>query len=182
MRKPQKIFLRICTALTVWAVLIVSTGTQGCFNPFAPKLEELMSGSDMVVTNQQSPEEVLQNFAVAYAFKDSLLYSDIIDTAFVFVYFDPESGTSGRYVSWGREVDLKTTGSLFRYFHAVDLVWSSTLFELVGDSAGTVGRGFSLTLVGEKEYYEISGRSVFSFRKCADGRWRIVQWKDESDL
>jgi len=156
---------------------------SGCFNPFAPRLENFTSGNgNLVVTGQKSPEEVLQNFAVSYAFKDSLLYSDIIDTAFVFVYFDPNSGTSGRYVSWGREVDLKTTGRLFRYFQVIDLVWNSTLYELVGDSTGTLGKGFSLTLVGKDENYKISGRAVFTFRKCADDRWRIVQWKDESDL
>ncbi|MCD6116339.1 hypothetical protein J7K93_04945 [bacterium] len=154
-----------------------------CFNPFAPRLKIFSSDTGgLVVTGQKSPEEVLQNFAVSYTFKDSLLYSDIIDTAFVFVYFDPNSGTSGRYVSWGREIDLKTTGHLFRYFQVIDLVWSSTLYELVGDSTGTLGKGFSLTLMGKNENYKISGRAVFTFRKCNDEKWRIVQWKDESDL
>ena len=163
------------------AVFLISLCS--CFNPFAPRLESFSEGyGNLVVTEQKTPEEVLQNFTLSYTIKDSLLYSNVIDTAFVFVYFDPDKGSSGGYVSWGRDIDLKTTGSLFRYFQVIDIVWSSTLFELIGDSTGTLGKGFSLTLIGEKESYKITGRAVFSFRKCRDAKWRIVQWKDESDL
>ena len=64
----------------------------------------------MIVTNQESPEEVPQNFKTAYTFQDSLLYSGLLDTAFIFVYYDVDDLSSGRFVSWGREEDL--TGKL----------------------------------------------------------------------
>lgn len=154
----------------------------GCINPFAPKLTRSLETADFIVTEQGSPEEVLQNFKVAYTFRDSLLYSDLLDTAFLFVYFDPNEGTSGRFVSWGREVDLLTTGRLFRHFQVVDLIWNATLYEWGGEETGELSKDFNLTLVGENSDFKLSGRAVFSFRKCKDEKWRITRWKDESDI
>ena len=92
-----------------------------CLNPFAPKLHE-GEESELIITDQKTPEEVLQNFQYAYTFKDSLLYSDLLDSSFVFVFFDPNQGTSGMFVSWGRDVDLQTTGRLFRNFDVIDFI------------------------------------------------------------
>ena len=151
-----------------------------CLNPFAPKLDRSIGSSD-IVTEQTTPAEVMQNFKIAYTFRDSLLYSDLLDTAFVFVYFDPDAGTSGNYVSWGRDVDLSTTGKLFRHFTIIDLVWNTTLYEFDEGDRGELSKSFDLTLTGTDVDYHLSGRAVFSFRKCADSRWRITRWKDETD-
>ena len=155
---------------------------QGCLNPFAPKLTDTLDTSDFIITDQKSPEDVLQNFKVAYTFRDSLLYSDLLDTGFVFVFFDPNEGTSGRFVSWGRETDLITTGSLFRHFHVIDLVWNTTIFGWQSGDKGEMSKSFSLTLVSNESDYTLTGKAVFSFQKCRDDRWRITRWKDESDV
>ena len=155
---------------------------SGCFNPYAPELTDMLETSDLIVTSQKSPEEVLQNFKVAYTFRDSLLYSDVIDTSFLFVYFNPNEGSSGRFVSWGREEDLTTTGRHLRHFQVIDLVWNATLYEIQAEDTGELSKGFNLTLVGDDIDYQVSGRAVFSFRKCQDEKWRITRWKDESDL
>jgi len=157
-------------------------GSFTCFNPFAPKLVKNLEPSNWVITEQQSPEEVLQNFKVAYTFRDSLLYADLLDTGFVFVYFNPDEGTSGRFDSWNRETDLRTTGRLFRHFQMIDLVWKSTLYERQEETTGELSKGFDLTLMGEGGDYKISGKAIFSFQKCKDQKWRITRWKDESDL
>jgi len=154
----------------------------GCRNPFAPKLTESLESGDLIVTGQESPEEVLQNFKVAYTFQDSLLYSDLLDTAFVFVYFDPNEGTSGRFVSWGRETDLVTTGRMFRHFQVIDLVWNTTYSNWENEEEGEIRKGFDLSLIGTQSDYRLSGKAVFTFRKCMDEKWRITRWKDESDL
>jgi hypothetical protein len=152
-----------------------------CWNPFAPRLTQSLESSDMVVTEQKSPEDVLQNFKVAYTFRDSLLYSDLLDTAFLFVYFNPDEGTSGRFDSWGREIDLQTTGRMFRHFQVIELVWKTTLYEQDEETFRKMSRGFDLTLLADDFNVKLSGKAVFSFRKCADNKWRIVQWKDDSD-
>jgi hypothetical protein len=151
-----------------------------CWNPFAPKLSQFLESSDLMVTDQQSPEEVLQNFKVAYAFRDSLLYSDLMDTAFQFVYFDPDEGTSGRFESWGRDTDLRATGRMFRHFQVI-LVWS-TLAESRNDTTGQMSQIFDLTLMAEEFDFKVSGKAVFSFKKCLDNKWRITHWKDESNI
>jgi len=153
-----------------------------CWNPFAPKLVQNLESSDLVLTDQRSPDEVLQNFKVAYTFRDSLLYSDLLDTAFLFVYFDPSEGTSGRFVSWERETDLRTTGRLLRHFQIVELVWKTTFYEWKDQQTGEISKEFDLTLMTDESSYRLSGRAFFSFRKCADDKWRITRWKDESDV
>jgi hypothetical protein len=153
-----------------------------CWNPFAPKITNSIEGSDLVITQQKSPKEVLQNFKMAYIFKDSLLYSDVLDTAFLFVYFDPNAGTSGRFESWERDVDLITTGRLFRHFQVVDLVWNEAIYEWSNQIQGEINQSFNLSLISMSDDYRFTGRAAFSFRKCQDEKWRITRWKDESDL
>lgn len=174
-RQPYQRYLGTLCLITVFIV-------SSCVNPFAPRLTKTLETGDFVITEQQTPEEVLQNFKVSYTFQDSLLYTDLLDTAFVFVYFDPRAGTSGQWTHWNREEDLITTGGLFRHFDVIDLVWNATLSGWVGEEEGQLSKGFNLTLVSQDSDYRISGRAVFTFRKCVDNKWRIVRWKDESDI
>lgn len=135
-----------------------------------------------MITEQQTPQEVMQNFKVAYTFRDSILYSDLLDTSFIFLYFDPNEGVSGQNVSWERQVDLKTTGRMFRHFQVIDLVWNSTLNESINEQTGEISKGYVLSLGGESGDYRLTGRAIFSFRKCSDDKWRISRWQDVSDI
>jgi hypothetical protein len=148
---------------TPWGLAVIGLAAAisfRCLNPFAPKLDRSIGSSD-IVTEQTTPAEVLQNFKIAYTFRDSLLYSDLLDTAFVFVYFDPDAGTSGNYVSWGRDVDLSATGRLFRHFSVIDLVWNTTLYEFNEGDREELSKSFNLTLEGTDVDYHLSGRAVF---------------------
>jgi hypothetical protein len=161
---------------------VLALAFSGCLNPFAPR-EKILGQAQLIVTQQKTPEEVLQNFRYAYVFKDSLLYSNLLDSSFIFVYFDPSLGTSGQFVSWGRDLDLKTTGRLFRRFDVIDLVWNSTIYESVQEATAELSKSFDLTLMTSQEDIRITGNAVFSFRKSPyDHKWRIVRWKDESNL
>ena len=158
-----------------------------CLNPFAPKIEKSLE-LNQLITEQKTPEEVLTNFKYAYTFKDSSLYSNLLDSSFVFLYFDPNYGSSGRFVSWGRDEDLLTTGRLFRNFNIIDLIWHSTIYSFPDTlkektSFAELSKSFHLSLVSSKETISITGNAIFSFIKNqSDSRWRIVRWKDESDL
>jgi hypothetical protein len=174
-------YKKTCSATLIGAWVLGSS----CLNPFAPDLQEGTNQSDLIITDQQTPEEVLLNFRYAYVFRDSLIYSELLDSSFVFFYFDPNIGTSGQFVSWGRDLDLKTTGRLFRRFNVIDLVWNTTISESVQDSTGTgeIIKTFNLTLLTKDEDLRVSGTAVFSFRKSPSlGKWRITKWKDESNL
>jgi hypothetical protein len=155
-----------------------------CLNPFAPKVTDTLK-LDQLITQQKTPDEVLTNFKYAYTFKDSSLYSNLLDSSFVFVYFDPNMGTSGRFVSWGRDEDLRTTGKLFRNFPLIDLTWNSTIYSIEDTLNGLAesSKSFRLSLVNNDESITIAGNAVFSFkRNTKDGTWRITRWKDESDF
>lgn len=159
---------------------------SACFNPFAPKLDNNIDTSN-VITDQQSPEEVLQNFRYAYTFKDSLLYSEVLDESFVFEFFDPDIEPSGGFVTWGRDVDLKTTGRLFREFDVIDLIWLNIIFSERDTINNRVEerqfRRFNLNLSSTEFVFVISGTAIFTFQKSeVDQKWRIIRWKDESDL
>ena len=89
---------------------------SGCWNPFAPTEGSLEGGVALTLTEQRSPEDVLQNFRYAYIYRDSLVYSELFDTSFTFIYYDPDIGGTGGYNYWGRDTELRTTGRLFRAF------------------------------------------------------------------
>jgi len=163
-------------------ILIVGLALMGCLNPFSPELTRSLESADLIVTEQKSPEEVLQNFKVSYIFKDSLLYSGLLDTAFVFEYYDPEMGTSGQNITWTRETELRTTGRMFRHFQVIDLIWHSTIYELTDNDTTWISKQFDLTMVSAETDYHVTGRAEFTMRKCWDNRWRIKRWKDESEL
>ncbi|MFQ5708360.1 MAG: hypothetical protein ACE5HO_12965 [bacterium] len=166
-------------------VLVVALGASlhwSCFNPFAPELDKTADTSN-VITEQKTPEEVLQNFRYAYVFQDSLLYSDVLDKSFIFEYFDPNLEPSGGFLTWGRDVDLMTTGQLFRSFEVIDLIWLNTIFQVRQNNQEKIFIRFNLNLFGPEFNFILTGTAIFTFAKNEeDGKWRIVRWKDESDL
>ncbi len=153
-----------------------------CLNPFAPKLDKNSQQSNLI-TSQSTPEEVLQNFAYAYTFRDSLLYADLLDSSFVFEFFDPTIGESGAFQSWGRDIELRTTGGLFRAFTAIELIWLNTVYQnSVSPSEEVLYKNFRLTLVTSDLNIALQGYAIFTFQLNPDGKWRIKRWVDESNL
>ena len=164
-------------------MLVFAAGLHlSCINPFAPKLDE-QPGENNLITLQKSPEEVLQNFRYAYTFRDSLLYADLLDSSFTFEYFDASIGESGAFQSWGRDIDLRTTGGLFRAFDGIELIWLNTIYQAsISDVEEMLYRNFRLTLVGSELNVTLQGYAIFTFRLNDDGKWRIKRWVDESNL
>ncbi len=171
--------LKIFTLTTTWFWL-------GCVNPFAPALDNGELAGELI-TEQKTPEEVLTNFRYAYTFKDSLLYADVLDSAFVFQYFDPDQGPSGLFVSWTRDTDLRTTGGLFRTFDIINLEWlnadDNPPDSLREDQDQIVAKSFRLDLSGADFSFTASGFAIFTFRRNPnDGKWRLVRWVDQSQI
>lgn len=176
-------FFRFSYIMLFTAILLFA-----CLNPFAPELETT-ADVQFLVTEQKNPAEVLQNFKLAYFFRDSLLYSDVLDSEFVFYYFDPNLESSGRFENWDRGADLKTTGSLFRAFDVINLVWGSTTYEDTITNPGhktfkiELIKNFTLKLMDSKGGLDFSlwGKATFTFVQSEyDQKWRIIGWKDDS--
>ncbi len=162
--------------------------TTACENPFAPGLTTRQAGSNLILTEQKSAEEVLTNFSYAYNFKDSLVYADLLDSSFLFISknFATDPVTD---LTWGRDVDIKTTVGLFHHFQTINLVWDGTLSShYINDehSLKEIRKTFKLTLDGGIEIPTISGEALFVFRKSlisppdTSSIWRILRWEDRS--
>jgi len=148
-----------------------------CLNPFAPKLGNIDSDSELVLTEQKTPEDVLQNFKYAYMFKDSIVYRDLLDDSFVFIYRDY---TEDKFISWGKETDIKTTNGIFSNFDIIKLTWNSTNYiSYSNDSTeAEVSKGFVLNLDSD---IMIIGNALFILRKDNKQHiWFITRWIDKS--
>ncbi len=161
-----------------------------CENPFAPGLKNFVNNQAQIVTEQHTPEDVLINFKYAYNFKDSLVYADLLDSSFLFIsknfLTDPPTD-----LTWGRDVDIKTTMGLFRHFQTLNLIWEGTVFSHFLNDERTlkeIKKVFSLTIDGGREIPTIKGEALFVFKKkplSADdttGIWKIVRWEDLSSF
>lgn len=154
-----------------------------CTNPFAPKAIKSLK-LDQLITDQKTPEDVLTNFKFAYTFKDSTLYSNLVDTLFEFEFYDPNYGSSGADRTFNRDDDLAATGSLFRNFDIIDLTWNSTIYSMIDSTTNTaeISKSFRLSLINQNTTFNITGNAIFTFkRRTKDGIWRIIHWKDNSE-
>jgi hypothetical protein len=153
-------------------------------NPFAPKLvddESIISG--FTITEQSSPRDVLVNFRYAYVFKDSLIYSDLLDSSFIFI--STNYGTNPPSdILWGKDKDVRTTVGLFRHFNSLDLTWGedflndSTLYNYTDSLNSSVIITYQLTIDGGQDIPTLKGEVFFNFKKQNSGRWRITRWED----
>lgn len=169
---------RIITRGFISAFFLLSV--LGCWNPFAPTKGLLDGAISLTLTEQRTPDEVLQNFRYAYIYRDSLVYSELFDTSFVFIYYDPEIGGVGGYNYWGRDTELRTTGRLFRAFDHFTLVWNATINQDTSQN-GEISqtKSFDLSIGGD---IFLEGRAVFDFvQDSTAGVWKIKRWQDDSN-
>ena len=150
-----------------------------CQNPFAPAVARDEVQGALLLTEQKTPDQVLQNFQYAYTFKDSLVYSEILDTTFIFISTNfnvspPEA------IVWGRDQELKTTGRMFRFFNTLDLTWGARAVPNPPDSTDEYIQKmtFTLTLDGGNAIPTLIGEVTFTFIKRGE-RWYIARWQDE---
>ena len=162
--------IRIIIWFPIWAVLLMGTG---CLNPFAPQLGEA-GGSQ--VPDAVTIGGMLELFKYSYITKDSLYYSQLLDSSFVFQYYD---AVNSRYDQWYRTTDLKATAGLFSNYEVIDLNWYNLPpgdynfdFE---DSLKQILVNFNLTLDNTVIY----GFARFDCYKKSGSKFKIVAWKDD---
>ena len=148
-------------------------------NPFAPKLDEGPSQSKF--GDPTNIEGYFQAFKYAYEFRDTTLYGGLLSPSFTFSYRNYDRGLD---LEWGRDEEVRTTGSLFQNSQAISLLWGNII-----DSSGSIvgfdiTRTFSLDITfnpGDIEH--VDGRAVFHLERDKPGTvWRAVRWRDESNL
>jgi len=153
-------------------------------NPFAPG-EADGDGGDFLLTDQTTPDKLLQNFQYAYTFKDSLVYSELLDSTFVFVS-ENFNLTPPEPIVWGRDQELKITGRMFRAFNTIDLTFNNIIRRdtlavdtLEDEPTGIEDRiTFTLTLDGGSTIPTLLGVVIFTYIR-RDKKWFLARWKDE---
>ncbi|RMH62853.1 MAG: hypothetical protein D6677_08810 [Calditrichaeota bacterium] len=151
-------------------------------NPFAPRLDQNAGMHTEILTDQSSPQDVMTNFEYAYNFKDSVVYSDLLDSSFIFVSKNYAT-TPVTDIIWGRDTDIRTTVRLFRHFQTIRLNWGGTIREIYlteDSSLVEMKQIFQLTFDGGREIPTLNGEALFILKEKSGGIWKIVRWEDLS--
>ncbi len=147
-------------------------------NPFNPEDEEFAEITQLEDNTKVSG--LMSNFAYSYTFKDSFLYEELLDSSFVFKYFNP---ASNYYESWGKAEDLRITNRMFRTFENLYLVFNS---DIPDDDSDTVRLilSFRLSLISGSNEESFTGYAKFHLRKNLVGTdsfaYKIYYWEDIS--
>jgi hypothetical protein len=149
-----------------------------CLNPFAPKLDTNLQAQ--LCSDLTSIENVLCTFHNAYLFKDTTLYGALIAPNFVFVYRDYDQGID---VSWGRDVEMRTTYGLFQNVSSLTLTWNNEIGLIDTDTLSSIQRAFNLTVeFNPNDITRVDGNAILTFARANDhDPWKIVRWRDESN-
>jgi len=160
--------------IPVFAIVCLNS----CINPFAPKIDANLGRNQGLISDQKNIQGVFQNFQYAYTFKDTLIYSKLLNGNFSFSYRDYDIGAD---VSWGRDEELKVTNGLFQNSQRLDLIWNE-ITSITGDST-EITRSFNLTITFNPTYIiYVDGRVDLILAKDPDNKWKILHWVDESNF
>ncbi len=165
-------YIKLLTGFIV--ILLLSFG---CTNPFAPALDRSPSTGDGIISDQKNIDGVFKNLQYAYAFKDTLIYSGLLNEKFNFTYRDYDLGAD---ISWGKEEEMKVTYGLFQNSQRLDLIWNN-IVTITEDSTRII-RGFNLTITfNPTDIIYIDGKVNLELKK-RDSKWEILRWIDESNF
>jgi hypothetical protein len=150
-----------------------------CINPFAPKLDNDLGSGSSLISDQKNIEGIFQNLQYAYTFKDTTIYSGLLNSNFTFTYRDYEEGVDK---AWGRDEEMRITHSLFNNAERLDLIWNN-IVAITSDSTNVV-RGFNLTVTfNPTDVTFIDGKVNLQLSKVNSlKKWQIITWIDESNF
>ncbi len=162
--------------------LLLSSILLAACNPFAPALEEGDPFGDLL-GDPATIEGFFTNFRNAYELRDISLYEPLLDSTFLFVYFDFDAQVERE---WGFAQELESTRRLFQNSSLIQLRWNQILSQDVFD-AGTrarVIRSFNLTITLDAgDVFRGDGNVNFLLaRPDTAAAWRLQRWRDESEF
>ena len=153
----------------------------GC-NPFAPALEEGDPFGDLL-GDPTTIEGFFTNFRNAYELRDISLYEPLLDSSFVFIYYDFDAQVDRE---WGFTQDLESTRRLFDNSSLIRLQWNQIISrdEFERGVNERIVRSFNLTISLESgEVFRGDGNVNFTLvRPDTTASWKLVRWRDESEF
>jgi len=164
----------------IYIFILILFSFYSCDNPFAPRLSN-NSGTKSILGDQTTINGLFENFRYAYIFKDTIVYGNLLDDEFKFIFRNYEKGIDE---FWGRTEEMITTSRLFLATKSIDLTWND-ITNSIGDSLDTdISRAFNLKIVfTDTDIINIYGRvNMRLSRKSTNLVWKIKQWRDESNF
>ncbi len=156
--------------------------TCGGCNPFAPAIGEGDPFGDLL-GDPKTIEGYFTNFRNAYELRDLSLYEPLIDSSFVFIYTDFDTGIERE---WGFGQELESTRRLFESTVEVQLQWKQIISrqEFDGGVRAVTVRGFNLSVgLDTGEVFRGDGNVNFLLARADTTLgWRLIRWRDESEL
>ena len=151
-------------------------------NPFAPSLGEGDPYAHLL-GDPTTIDGYFTAFRSAYELRDISLYEPLIDSAFVFLYTDFDAGIDRE---WGFIQELESTRRLFQNAVGVQLQWNQVITQqsLEPHVRTRVVRSFNLSISLEGgEVFRGDGNVNFLLvRSDSADAWRLMHWRDESEL
>lgn len=163
------------------ALPLIALLLAGC-NPFAPAAEE----GDPFGAGLGDPRTIdgfFTAFQAAYELRDIALYEPLLDSSFTFVYYDYEAQVER---AWSYAQELESTRRLFAESDMIQLRWNQVLVRdvAVPPLRAQIVRGFDLTVaLAAGETFRGGGNVNFLLARAdTTAAWRLVRWRDESEL
>ncbi len=159
--------------------LLLSGIWAGC-NPFAPALEDVDVFSALT-GDPRTIDGFFQRFQYAYEVRDISLYEPLLDSSFVFIYYDFNAQIERQ---WGFAQELRVTRRLFDEASLIRLQWNQLIAQNVTSEGrkARVIRSFGLTVaLQDGEVFRGDGNVNFLLvRPDTLSPWRLLRWRDES--
>lgn len=165
-----------------WFFLLLIPFLAGCINPFAPEELEGDPVADLL-GDPSTIQGFYTRFQKAYELRDTSLYGPLIHSDFTFTFRDDNRNVDR---SWGRSEEMSNTYNMFSLSYDITLRWNNITQEIIGEdkTEGQVIRRFNLTVVRTPgETYRADGSASFRLtRPDSTADWRLISWRDESDI
>jgi hypothetical protein len=150
----------------------------GCFNPFAPNLDEQLNSNNSPISDLTKVDGIFQNLQYAYSFKDTTIYSGLLAPDFSFTYHDYDKGFDE---TWGRDEEMRITYTMFLTVQRLDLIWNN--ISLISSDSTNIIRSFNLGVtLNPMDVENADGKVNLTLRKSSSNKWQIVRWIDESNF
>ena len=169
-------------------ILLLPLFTAGCINPFAPGELE----GDPIVDLLGDPSTIegfYTRFQKSYELRDTSLYGPLIHPNFTFTFRDDDRNVD---ITWGRSEEMNSTYNMFSQSYDISLRWNNIIDQIpmgTQDESDTesmlVIRRFNLTVVvspSEPPFRSDGSASFVLTRPDETANWRLVSWRDESDI
>lgn len=165
--------------------------TAACINPFAPGELEGDPIADLL-GDPSTIEGFYTRFQKSYELRDTSLYGPLIHPEFTFTFRDYERNVD---VNWSRSEEMNSTYNMFARSYDISLRWNNIIDQFEVDTPeGSEGseqesilviRRFNLTVVlspSEPALRSDGSASFLLTRPDENANWRLVSWRDESDI